>query len=453
MKIKILIRTAFLLTLIGWGVFLKITLVNKDSTENFLTTLNTYRKPQFTNTDSTTKFKIKIEAELDQKSSEQLERLISTKHQKPKIPLDSETEYEKRVNQITEKCRKFPNFHKCYKIGIIKTENMLNSLNNKEKIKQLLAPAYSYDLMKSSTPEEGYGAYVLIKTRAYKNSEQISKDIEKKLLVNDGIETEKIPPFIGVDAEGGIIQRFSWYNLNHLSKLKNKSKTEMNKTLYSDMQTIKNSGFNWSLAPVVDLPYGKNDWIYNRTISTKKEEITKTSSNYIQYMHDNGILTTLKHYPGHGDSQTDSHYNTPIINHSKSVWNKNEGEIYKNIISKNSNLTVMTGHVKYPKIDEDITSISEKWQTEILRDDLEFKGLVITDDITMLSTATDRSCYELTWEAIKSGADIVIFVESSKCKGDTMVEILMDKYESSDANKQILNDRVGRILDFKGSWF
>ncbi len=453
MKFKSLFRI-FLLTLLAcWGIFLKIYLINYTQTKinlnlsEFSDTI--YQEAHYEKKTQTEKPK-----ELSQLINKPIKsHLTNRKTLKLRSPLNHPTEYKKRKDKITIECLANPEFHKCYKTDIINNETMLNSLSTKEKIKQLLAPEYSYKVMNSTTPNTGYGAYVLMQTRAYKSSKQISNDIEQKLLTSDSIETEKIPPFIGVDAEGGIIQRFSWHNLNHLSDLKGFSQTEMNKALYTDMRTIKNSGFNWSLAPVVDLPYERNDWIHNRTISTDKTKIVSTSSKYITYMHNNKILTTLKHYPGHGDSQIDSHFNTPVINHNKTEWNKNEGWVFEQLIQSKEYSTVMTGHIKYPQIDNEITSVSEKWQSEILRNAMGFKGLIITDDISMLSTATDEACYNLSLEALKSGANIVIFVEGPKCNSEEMVKFLSKKYEGSEANKKILDQRVGEVLRFKQGWF
>jgi beta-N-acetylhexosaminidase len=358
------------------------------------------------------------------------------------------SEIQQKVKDYKEKCSTNPDFS-CYQNELTSKEQFLNSLSVEEKIKQLIGPLYTPHVLKDkSINKDEYGFYALIKTTSYSSAVQIQNDITENIDTN-----QEIPPFIGLDAEGGVVNRLSWHKITHLSELTQTAETELCKEIESDINALKKSGFNWSLAPVVDKPYSSKDWIYPRAVSLNQTEIINTAEKYIDCMNEEMILTTLKHFPGHGDSRVDSHKSIPVIDHKKDHWDHNEGEVFRELIEKGKAETVLIGHLRYPLISQEISSISNRWQQDILKDELGFDGLIISDDFFMLDDSVKQPCEKLSWEAVEAGTHVILFVENSKCSGDEIVKYFTEQYEKSDTNKQIIDDRVGDVLEFKKEWF
>jgi beta-N-acetylhexosaminidase len=344
--------------------------------------------------------------------------IYKARNTSPDTNIDSSIDNEEEVIVLPDKlwdqyCQNF-----------IDTQQLIDKLSSEEKVKQLLAPIYTGSSIESETFTKNIGFYALIKVYSYKSSQEINT-VMSKINIDS-----KIPAFIGLDAEGSPINRLSWHKFTHISQFNCDTATD-------DINALKQSGFNWSLGPVVDLPNSENDWIYNRTISMDKSTVIKTAQEYINCMRDKKILTSAKHFPGHGATITDSHTDIPQINYSKEEWLNTSGEIYDQLDMD----SIMTGHLVYPKISSEISSSSPFW-SKIIRDELNFKGLIITDDINMLSPKTTDECYGLITDALNNSADVVIFGDSSICNTNKIITKLQENNFTKD-------DSVKKILETK----
>ncbi len=292
--------------------------------------------------------------------------------------------------------------------GYISTDELATSLTLEQKAKQLLAPIYTGHHIDTAQTTSEMGFYVLIKIYHYPSAEQVA--IKTGSLSKEG----EIPAFIGIDAEGRPLQRLSWHKFTHISDINQKN-------IMQDISVIRAAGFNWSLGPVVDLPITRRDWIYSRSIGTNKEEVLKVAQTYIDSMRSEGILTSAKHFPGHGDTSVDSHHALPSISSTKKNWDNNQGWIYKQLESD----SIITGHLLYPDITSEVSSSSAYW-TSVLRDEIGFDGLIITDDINMRSPRDTHSCHKLIKESFDSGADVVMFAHGEVCNTQELLEVIVE---------------------------
>lgn len=180
-------------------------------------------------------------------------------------------------------------------------------------------------------------------------------------------------------------------------------------------------GVDWVFAPVVDLATNHLNPIVNlRAFSDSPSKVSEFASNYISGLDSFNIINCIKHFPGHGDTSMDSHLTLPEINKTKEDLRNLELKPFKALINKAD--SVMVGHLKIKSIDEfNITSFSKKTITELLIKELGFKGLVITDALSM-KAISDESYAGVN--AFMAGADILLVPENPYKLYSAMIKAL-----------------------------
>jgi len=218
---------------------------------------------------------------------------------------------------------------------------------------------------------------------------------------------------IAVDQEGGRVQRlknkYGFYG--KFPKASDVVKMDQNqiKKIYTKMsRELKMAGINYNLAPVVDLDINsKNHVIHGlgRSFGKDPEAVATYASMFIDAMHSNGVLTSVKHFPGHGSSVGDTHKGFVDVTH---LWTKAELEPYR--LLKDKADTVMVAHVFNKNIDAIYpATLSAKTVDGLLRKKLGFKGVVITDDLQMGAIGQKYNLKSVLQLAINAGDDILLF--------------------------------------------
>ena len=249
---------------------------------------------------------------------------------------------------------------------------------------------------------------VILFTRNLKNIKQIQKLTSK---IKEIFKDNNYP--IMIDQEGGKVNRLNKiislddFTSEFFGNLFIKNKREFLATykLYIDKISyiLKNLGININTVPVLDLRYkGSSSIIGNRSFSNNTKIVSDIGDICIRYFKYNSIGTVIKHIPGHGLARVDSHYFTPIIDKSLDYLNKNDFKAFK---SKNS-LFAMTAHVIFKKIDPNDTVTHSKKMIKIIRNKIEFKNLIISDDLSMKSLKYSIS--ENTQRSFKAGCNLVL---------------------------------------------
>lgn len=244
----------------------------------------------------------------------------------------------------------------------------------------------------------------------YKYGIKSPQKIRKKIEKLNSIPTIH-PLFIMVDQEGGLVSRIA--DDNGFKTYPSAENIAQNHTpeeaykIYSDMaKDLKRAGFNFNLAPCVDMKTNPDSVIGKRlrTYGSKSETVSKYSYEFIKAHNDNNLITALKHFPGMGNAVLDSHKTLPDITKS---WKENELEPFKNIIKEFPDEPIMIGHVMNKKIDSDkISSCSEK--TINLLKNMNHKGLIITDAIDM-DAVNNRNIEDIIIDSINAGVNLFIF--------------------------------------------
>jgi len=249
---------------------------------------------------------------------------------------------------------------------------------------------------------------IILFSRNLINFNQI-KNLTRK--IRKIFKDDKYP--ILIDQEGGKVNRLEKFiSLNDLTSeyfgnIYNEDKKKFNAlyTLFIDKTCflLSSLGININTVPVLDLRYkGSSNIIGNRSFSSNLKIVSKIGDVCINLYRRNLIGTVIKHIPGHGLSKVDSHKFTPVINKSYDFLKKNDFKAFK---AKNS-LFAMTAHVIYNKIDPTNTVTHSKKLINIIRKEIGFKNILISDDLSMKSLK--YSIKENTIKAFRAGCNLVL---------------------------------------------
>ncbi len=224
---------------------------------------------------------------------------------------------------------------------------------------------------------------------------------------------DKLPLLIGVDQEGGRVARMKppftqWPPLSYLGKL---DSTSVAFKFALDMGTeLRAVGINLDFAPCVDiLTNPKNEVIGDRSVGSNPEQVAKITSALVRGYIKSGIIPCAKHFPGHGNTLLDSHFDLPIEDADIERLRSVELVPFKKVFRARLDM-VMTAHIKFPKIDPDWpVTLSEKFLKDILRNDLRYRNLVISDDLDMKALASHYPVEEIPVRALAAGCDLLLY--------------------------------------------
>ncbi|WP_426477037.1 glycoside hydrolase family 3 protein [Chryseobacterium sp. CBSDS_008] len=252
-------------------------------------------------------------------------------------------------------------------------------------------------------------------------------------LVNEFQQKSKVPLMIGMDAEWGLYQRiatahkFPWAMT--LGAIQDKNLVyQMAAKIAEDCHRM---GINWDFAPVVDVNTNPdNPIIGNRSFGSEVNNVISSALSYSNGLQDNNILAAIKHFPGHGDTSTDSHLDLPVVSHSIDRLNTVELAPFKALMDKGIG-GVMVAHLYVPSLESEKgvpASVSKNIITGLLKDKLSYKGLIITDALNMGAVANKYNPGELDAMAFKAGNDIMLFSQGVS-EGKKLIQKAIDKGE------------------------
>ena len=262
---------------------------------------------------------------------------------------------------------------------------------------------------------------------------------------------------IAVDQEGGKVQRLkSKYGFyGKFPKAADVAKMDIKQieSTYTKMgKELSSVGINYDLAPVVDLAINeKNHVIYGlgRSFGKEPEVVAKYAAAFIDAMHRSGVLTSIKHFPGHGSSVGDTHKGFVDVTN---LWKPQEVEPYK--LLKDKADTVMVAHVFNRKLDETYpASLSYKTITKMLRWKLDYHGVVITDDLQMGAISKKYGLKNTLQLAINAGNDILLIgnqMDPKKVKTTKqLVDTIMLLVKSGEVKEESIDKAYRRIQKLK----
>jgi beta-N-acetylhexosaminidase len=260
----------------------------------------------------------------------------------------------------------------------------------------------------------------------------------------------KTPLLIGMDAEWGLAMRLdsvpSFPRQMPLGAMENDSLIYLMGAEIA--RECKRLGIHINFAPVIDVNSNPNNPVINdRSFGENKQLVTRKGLAYMQGMQDNGVMACAKHFPGHGDTETDSHFDLPVINASRERLDTLELFPFRELFAKGVK-SVMLAHLYLPAIDttsNTASSLSKAMVTDLLENEMHYDGLKFTDALNMRGVTKFFAPGEVDLRALMAGNDILLFPENVPAA----IEKIKVAVDSGRITQEFLDNKVKKILAAK----
>jgi beta-N-acetylhexosaminidase len=330
--------------------------------------------------------------------------------------------------------------------------NTLNSLSLKEKIGQLIIPftfsnylsedSYQYRELFRQVKENNIGGFIFSLGGIY----------DAAMLANKLQSYSRVPLLITADFERGLAMRFKGAtsfpsNMALGAARDDKLAYEMGRAIAIEGRAI---GVHQNYAPIVDINNNPQNPIINvRSYGEDPKLVSKLAIAFIKGTHVGGMISTLKHFPGHGDTETDSHNDLPILNFKKERLQTLEFVPFINSINAGA-MSVMVTHLSVPSIETTPNlpaSLSPVIIDGILKKEIGFKGLITTDAMEMKGVTKYFSIAESSIKAIQAGNDMILI----PLNADIAIKAIIGAVKEGKISKDRIDESVSKILGVKYS--
>jgi beta-N-acetylhexosaminidase len=342
----------------------------------------------------------------------------------------------------------------------------MTQLSLKQKIGQLFILGFSGDTITADDPigqdirKRNLGGVILF-DRCLASSQKTNNIInarQLKLLTASLQQLSEVPFLVAVDQEGGRVSRFTQERGFPVTPaaIQLGNSPDLQATIASAQQTarmLRDIGVNLNLAPVVDLDvYRENPIIgkYGRSFSADPAIVTACARAWIREHRQLGILSCLKHFPGHGSSRTDSHLDFVDITET---WQENELVPYQQLIRTDHIEAIMLGHLFHRVFDAQYpATLSRATIQTLVRQQLGFDGVIISDDMQMKAITGHYGLEEACCKALAAGVDLVIIgnnLDRDPLILSKVIDALLRQLDKGTISEARLEEAWGRIQNFK----
>lgn len=336
--------------------------------------------------------------------------------------------------------------------------NFISKMSMDEKIGQLFIVGFQGtvpdDKLVELIGQKHIGGVILFKRNI--------KDPKQLVSLNNSIKeinskSNKVPLFVSVDEEGGRISRMPG-QLKQLPSAKSIGEINSSEINSSDLSyafgsllaiETKAFGFNMDFAPVLDIwSNPKNTVIGDRAFGTTPEIVVKNGISVMEGIRDGGIISVVKHFPGHGDTIVDSHVGLPSVDYDIQRLKSFEWIPFQSAIENRAD-AVMIAHILIPEIDPDNpATLSNTIITNILREQMGFDGVVITDDMTMDAIDKNYNIGDASVKSLIAGSDILLVCHGNEAQIEAINSVKSAVNDGLISEKRI-DESVYRILMLK----
>lgn len=329
----------------------------------------------------------------------------------------------------------------------------INDLTLKEKIGQMLMFAFhgtTYnDQLDTFIKELSLGGVIHFARNI--------TDVKQVATLNTKIQDNaKLPMFIGLDQEGGPVLRVmsGITPLPGAMALASSDQTKIYDITKAVGSDLKQLGFNINFAPVGDINNNpKNPVINSRSYSDDPEVVAKCSEAAFKGFQDGGILPTMKHFPGHGNTSVDSHVGLPVVTSTKEEVMRCEAIPFVNAINEGID-GIMMSHILYKEFDDVYpSSLSKKIINDFLIEELGYNGLIVTDSLTMGAIYNRFTIEEIVYNGVNAGCDILIFCGRADLTEQRFIyNTFLNLVENGRIGIDRINRSVEKILKLKNKY-
>ncbi len=326
-------------------------------------------------------------------------------------------------------------------------DSVFNSLTTDQKIGQLFMVATH------SNRNETYNRYIeqLVENHHLGGLIFFQGGPQREAMLTNRYQAiAKVPLFIGIDGEWGLGMRLD--SITDFPKQMTLGAIQDNNLIVKMGREIGRQcrliGINVNFAPVADINSNpRNPAIGLRSFGENRDNVTNKSIAYMKGLQSQHVVATAKHFPGHGDTESDSHFALPVVSHSAEQLQQNDLYPFQKLIA-DSLVGIITGHLYVPVLDNTpllASSLSEKVVTELLKNQMGFKGLVFTDAMNMQGVSRGRTAVEANIKALLAGNDILLYPENVV----ESIKKIKERVENGQISIEIINEKVRKILTTK----
>ncbi|MDD4568598.1 MAG: beta-N-acetylhexosaminidase [Tepidanaerobacteraceae bacterium] len=291
------------------------------------------------------------------------------------------------------------------------------------------------------------GGFILFK----RNIKDVSQTLNLINSLKSANHENKFPLFIAIDEEGGRVTRmpdeFIKLPTNRaIGKIDSENLAFEIGSIIGEQ--LKSLGFNMNFAPVLDIDSNvKNPVIGDRSFGADEKIVSRLGIQTMKGIQSQ-VISTVKHFPGHGDTLVDSHIGLPVVNHDLERLKGFELVPFKKAIKNGADM-MMVAHILLPKIDaENPATFSKTIITDILRNEIKFDGIIITDDMTMGAITKNYDIGNAAVKSVMAGTDIILVCHGYENQVK-VIEALKSAVADGAVSEAILDEHVYRILKLK----
>ncbi|MGO2091839.1 MAG: glycoside hydrolase family 3 N-terminal domain-containing protein [Microbacterium gubbeenense] len=275
--------------------------------------------------------------------------------------------------------------------------------------------------------------------------DNVAADPDAQRLMSDEVASSITPaPLIAIDEEGGDVTRLPWDDLPSARDLKGADPSAVTAAFDARADLLGAAGITVNFGIVADVPPDEGSFIFSRAYGTDPEIVADAVRAAVAGEGDR-ILSTLKHFPGHGAASGDSHSSIPTTDETYDEWMGSDAVPFAAGIDEGAEL-VMVGHLRFTGVDERPASLSPEWY-RILRDDLGFEGVAVTDDLGMLTSSGEAAYADPVanaTSALGAGADLVLTVVGASAEEHARI---VDGIAAATERGEIPADRLAEAAE------
>lgn len=259
-------------------------------------------------------------------------------------------------------------------------------------------------------------------------------------------EVSQTPLYVAIDQEGGPVSRLkgdSFVQTSQRDIVKEDTSYEIGRIRGNELKKL---GINMNFAPVLDSASSSDSFMYERVFPVKASS-SALAAAMIAGMSEASVIGVAKHFPGHDDTADDSHHILPTVDIERSELDT-FALPFLELIRDQEPAAIMTAHILFPNIDTSPASLSPFFLTNYLREELEFSGLIITDDMSMKAIVDNWTSEAASVLALRAGADIVLFAAEPD-KVTAAITAVIAAVETGQLSEDRINESYERIINAK----
>ena len=325
-------------------------------------------------------------------------------------------------------------------------ENTLESMTLEQKIRSLIManqPGTDPAALQAFVTSNQLGGFIVMGSNVPETPEELSG------ITSALSGAAELPRLIGIDEEGGLIKRLPYDTYAGADTLRNEPVSSTLSAFTSRGELLKSVGVNLNFGVVADVSSDPQSFIYGRSFGGDAPATAERVAAAVTG-EDSSVLSTIKHFPGHGSAPGDSHVGVPASPLSYDQWLATDAIPFQSGIDAGTSM-VMFGHLSFPAVDGLPSSLSPLWH-KILREDMGFTGVIITDDMTMLEhshLAEYENRVTNAVSALAAGNDVLLYVPGSDFDAGAIIAGVSAAVESGQIPQSQLDDSVRRVLTLR----